>query len=406
MNSPIARQAHNHSIEDIAAHARTWLFDAAAHLWKAEPGTDVPLFPERISINGEKDVCPHRLFVQARHIFSYCELGRLGWIGPWREMVEANVDFLVERGRRADGFYVHCFDHKGGVLDARADLYDQAFLLLALAYAGRALQRPDLFSAAEDLGDALERHWRLPHGGYYEGEIAICPPYRQNPHMHLLECFIALHHASGMARWRRNAEDVAQLCARSFLHAETGALLEYFDVNLEPAPGEDGRAVEPGHCFEWAWLFETLARWDAPRATLISDGMTKFARRWGLDHAHGVAINEVLTDGSVRNGAARLWPQTERLKAALARYRRTGDEEERSEILAAYAGLAKYFDTPERGAWRDKLNTDGSWVEEPAPGSSMYHITCAITGLIETAETAARGRIRHDPIESRVMHHA
>ena len=60
-------------------------------------------------------------------------------------MVDANVGFLVERGRRADGFYVHRFDHKGGVLDARADLYDQAFMLLALAYAGRALQRSDLF---------------------------------------------------------------------------------------------------------------------------------------------------------------------------------------------------------------------------------------------------------------------
>ena len=147
--------------------------------------------------------------------------------------------------------------------------------------------------------------------------------------------------------------------------------------------------MEPGHCFEWAWLFETLARWDVPQATVISDGMTGFARRWGLDHARGVAINEVLTDGAVRNAAARLWPQTERLKAALARYRRTGDEEERSEVAAAYAGLAKYFDTPARGAWRDKLNPDGSWVDEPAPGSSMYHITCAVAELIETAGAGA-----------------
>ena len=66
-------------------------------------------------------------------------------------------------------------------------------------------------------------------------------------------------------------------------------------LDLEPAPGEEGRVVEPGHCFEWAWLFETLARWDFPQATAISDGMTRFARRWGLDHVRGVA-------------AARLWP--------------------------------------------------------------------------------------------------
>jgi len=379
------------SLETIAAHAEEWLFEAAAHLWRAELKGETPLFPERLSIHGEKDACPHRLFVQARHVFSYCELGRLGWKGPWREMVHANVDFLVERGRRADGFYIHRFDHKGEVFDPRADLYDQAFMLLALAYAGRALERPNLFAVADALGDALETNWRLPHGGYFEGEIAVCPPYRQNPHMHLLECFIALHEATAAPRWRREAEHIARLCARSFLHPESGALLEYFDVELQPLEGEDGRVVEPGHCFEWAWLFERLSDWDAPGASAVSDRMAAFARRHGLDPVHGVAINEVMTDGRVRNAAARLWPQTERLKAALARYRRTGAAEERAEASAAYAGLVKYLGTPRRGAWRDKLKPDGSWVEEPAPGSSMYHLTCALAELMDTAE-GRRGR--------------
>ena len=93
----------------------------------------------------------------------------------------------------------------------------------------------------------------------------------------------------------------------------------------------------------------------------------------------------------VRNAAARLWPQSERLKAALARYRRTGEEDERAEAAAAYAGLVKYFETPRRGAWRDKLKPDGSWVEEPAPGSSMYHITCALAELLDTAKGGRGG---------------
>jgi hypothetical protein len=164
---------------------------------------------------------------------------------------------------------------------------------------------------------------------------------------------------------RRGAEHIAALCARSFLHSATGALLEYFDADLKPAAGEEGRIVEPGHCFEWASLFEFLAQWDVPEALQISDGMTAFARRHGLDQPRGVAINEVMIDGAVRNAAARLWPQTERLQVALARYRRTGDEEERKEAAAAYAGLVKYFETPVRGAWRDKLKADGGFVEEP-----------------------------------------
>jgi mannose-6-phosphate isomerase len=305
-------------------------------------------------------------------------------------MVEANIYFLLARGRRADGLYIHRFDHRGVALDERADLYDQAFMLLALAFAGRALGRADLFAAAEALDDALDATWRLSHGGYHEGEIAVCPPYRQNPHMHLLESFIALYDATGNPRWRHNAEHISRLCMRSFLHSGTGVLLEHFDVALDPIEGEEGQVVEPGHCFEWAWLFERLSQWGVRGATDVSDRLVRFSRRYGLDAERGVAVNEVRIDGLIRNSSARLWPQTERLKAAIARYRRTGDPRERAEAAAAYAGLTQYFDTPARGAWRDKLMADGRWVEEPAPGSSMYHITGALIELIDAAEAESR----------------
>ncbi len=265
------------SLARLAEDARAWLVDHAAPRWRPSPGGAAPLFPERMSIEGVKDVCPHRLFVQARHAFSFCEIGRRGWSGPWREMVSANIDFLIARGRRADGFYVHAFDPAGGVCDVRADLYDQAFMLFAFAHAGRALGRPEWFEAAADLDQALQRSWRLPHGGYYEGEIAACPPYRQNPHMHLLEAFLALRAVSAAARWRRNAEEIAALAAGSFIDAKSGALLEYFDAELAPVAGEEGRIVEPGHCLEWAWLFETLAREGAPEAARVSDRLIEFA---------------------------------------------------------------------------------------------------------------------------------
>lgn len=368
---------------DIARLGREWLFEAAAPLWSASLSGRTVLFPERFLIEGEKTPCAHRLFVQARHIFSYCEMGRLGWSGPWREMVEASVDFLLDTGRRPDGFYIHTFDSEGVALDTRADLYDQAFMLLALAHAGHAMGREDLFVAAEALDNALDVGWRLPHGGYFEGEIAQCPPYRQNPHMHLLESFIALHLATGAPRWRRKAEHLFSLCQKSFIDPASGALIEYFDAALRPLREDEGRIVEPGHCFEWAWLLETLAQWGVADATKISEGLVGFARRYGIDSQRGVAISELTTDGAVRNADARLWPQTERLKAALARARHSGDIGERKEARDAFAGLVKYFDTPKRGVWRDKLRADGSWIEEPAPGSSLYHITCALAELCD-----------------------
>ena len=371
------------SLGEAARRARHWLFEAAAPLWIGPACAAAPLFPERLTASGRPDAAAHRLFVQARHVYAYCEIARMGWSGPWRDRVWEAIDFLIARGRRADGFYIHSFSHDGGVADPRADLYDQAFMLLAFAHAGRALGRPDLLQAAEALDEALQTRWRLRHGGYFEGEIAPCPPFRQNPHMHLLESFIALHAVTGEARWRRRAEAIVELAQRHFIDEESGALLEYFDQTLKPRAGEEGRIVEPGHCFEWAWLFETAAAWGSPRALALSEGLTRFARGFGLDPVRGVAINEVWLDGRARDAAARLWPQTERLKIAAARLRRTGADPERGEAQAALAGLNAYLSTSTPGAWRDKWRADGGWVDEPSPGSSLYHIACALSELID-----------------------
>jgi mannose-6-phosphate isomerase len=199
--------------------------------------------------------------------------------------------------------------------------------------------------------------------------------------MHLLEAFLALAEASGRARFREAALTIAELAKQKFIDSGSGALLEYFTDELEPAAGIEGTIAEPGHCFEWAWLFErlSLTGWDAGAS--ISDQLTKFARANGIDSVRNVAINEILVDGSVHDGKARLWPQTERLKAALSRYRRLGSDLEAAEAASAADGLAQYLIEVGPGLWRDKLREDGTWVDELAPGSSLYHISCAYSEL-------------------------
>lgn len=361
-----------------AAAARRWLFEAAAPTWSAAGfDRDRGLFAEHLSADGRPDRATRRLRVQARQIYSFCELGRLGWSGPWAEQAERGLGRLLAAGRRADGLFVHTFDADGEVEDERCDLYDHAFVLFALAHAGAALDRPDLFDTADALFCLWDARYRRPSGGFHEGEVAIQPPRRQNPHMHLFEAALALWEASGRERWLKLALELARLAEDRFLVGD--ALAEYFDEDWGPLA--DRRLAEPGHCFEWAWLFDRAA---AHRASGLeaSDRLCAFARRNGLDGVRGVAVNALTADGEVVDADARLWPQTERLKCAVARWGRSGDPAEAHEAVEAWRGLARYLDTPVPGVWRDRLKADGAWVEEPAPASSFYHIVCSLSVLM------------------------
>ena len=370
------------TLEDVSDEVRSWLLEEAAPLWSSRGRTRSGLFAERMTLAGEPDAQYFRTFVQARHIFSFVQIGQMGWTGPWRDLVAETVETLVRQAKRSDGFFVHRLDVDSNPLDERADLYDQAFVLFALGTAGGALGRSDWFDEAEALHNRLEAKWAHPLGGFREGEIADSRIRRQNPHMHLFEAFLALGEASGREKFHDAARSIATLASEKFIDPNTGALLEYFTEDLQPAEGVEGRIAEPGHCFEWAWLFERLAAAGWEEGTRVSDRLTDFARRTGIDARRNVAFNEVLTDGSPHDLTARLWPQTERLKAAVARFKRLGSDREAEEAVAAARGLRQYLEVDLPGLWRDKLREDGSWIEEMAPGSSLYHISCAYSELL------------------------
>ena len=75
---------------------------------------------------------------------------------------------------------------------------------------------------------------------------------------------------------------------------------------------------------------------------------------------------------------ARLWPQTERIKAA-------GFFDSEQGVADGVKGLGLYLDTLVKGLWFDRLQPDGSFVQEPAPASSFYHIAGAVAALVSTA---------------------
>jgi len=179
--------------------------------------------------------------------------------------------------------------------------------------------------------------------------------------------------------WKPLADEIAELALTKFIDPASGALREFFDAGWNPAPGIDGRIVEPGHQFEWAWL---LLRWGGARnarARAAALKLIDIGERHGV--RNGLATNSLLDDFSPHDAGARLWPQTERLKAASIAARLTGEARYFSMAAAAADTLMRYLDTPIPGLWRDRIETDGRVVDEPAPASSFYHLVAAVAEI-------------------------
>jgi mannose-6-phosphate isomerase len=99
-----------------------------------------------------------------------------------------------------------------------------------------------------------------------------------------------------------------------------------------------------------------------------------------------MAIDALLDDLTPLETSARLWPQTERLKASALAASLTGESRYWSSAAAAAKGLLRYFETPTAGLWHDRLSSEGSFHAGPAPASSFYHIVAAVVTLTEALE--------------------
>ena len=83
-----------------------------------------------------------------------------------------------------------------------------------------------------------------------------------------------------------------------------------------------------------------------------------------------VIVEQAVHREVVAHAGARLWPQTERLKAASIAARLTGEARYFSMAVAAADTLLRYLDTPIPGLWRDPIDATGKVVDEPAPAAA------------------------------------
>ena len=370
-----------------------WLRAAVLPLWYAN-GYDAAtgLWVEALRRDGTPADERPRARVQGRQAWVFSQGPRIGWPGPWQTAVKRGIAAAAIY-RLDDGLMRTLVERDGRPASDEVYLYDQTFQMLALADGREAVA--DAEKRALAMLDAIERRFRHDGPGFRE---AGSDPFQSNAHMHLFEAALAWVEAGGTSsRWRTVAEEVAALAAARFIDPDGGFLREFFDERWNPAPGERGDIVEPGHQFEWSWLLARWAgitgddRWRGLAVALFDNGLR------GVDPRRKVALDRMgaaLTpDGRTlraEGDRARLWPQTEWLKAALV-LRDTEESAAKRKDYERQAGRAwqaldRYLAPKGRGLWFDKLRGDGTFEIEPSPASSLYHIMAAAVQLTASAK--------------------
>ncbi len=362
-----------------AQHAKHWLFDQALPLWwQRGADHDAGGFFEKIGQDGYAVGRTSRVRVQARQTYVYARAGVLGWPGPWRAAMNHGLSFMLAHYPKPDGLFRSTLD----AADQSIDLYDQAFVLFALAHAYVAENRPpELLHIARTLLQQIERQLAVAEGGFRES-LPPQPLLKSNPLMHLLEALLAWVATGADGNFRAAALALCEFAQTRLIDSANGALGEMFDTSWRPPAAPDGQVYEPGHQFEWAYLLlqaQELLDVDTTGAALALEA---FGRKFGIDPTRQVAVFSINESGDMLDRRARLWAQTERLRTSLL-FARAGYGNAAVSLLAAASSLSvisAFLSTPVGGLWHEWQTEAGEFETSPAPASSLYHL---MTGLGE-----------------------
>lgn len=333
-------------------------------------------FLESLSLDGSPvSGDSRRLRTQARQVYVFARAHLAGWCDGYELAVDGYA-LMEQRAKAPDGRdgWVHRLTDSGEVENPTRDLYDHAFVLLALAWLYRLTRDPRYRRDADALFTFLDRTFASPHGGYEESRGGAPLPRRQNPHMHLFECMLSWHEVTGDDHYLDRAMAVLGLLETRFVDPVSGFLREFFDAEWRTDFARYGDVVEPGHELEWVCLLDAFRRVGRAVPAGLSDRLYRHANEFGLNADIGFMMSAVTSSGVPIHAGTRTWVQTEWLRATLARVRANEAGALADAENAACQLLKWHLDPAISGGWIDSLDEFGLRSADRIPASTLYHL--------------------------------
>jgi N-acylglucosamine 2-epimerase/mannose-6-phosphate isomerase len=204
--------------------------------------------------------------------------------------------------------------------------------------------------------------------------------------MHLTEACLAAFEATGEQRFADHALALVKLFQTKFFDAASGTLAEYFNEDWSRAAGDSGRITEPGHQMEWAWILNSARKLLGVDTAAAIRAAIQFAEKHGVDDRTAVTYNAVRDDGTPIDRGSRTWPNTERLKAAVALYELDGVDPAPVIDPTVELLLQRYLSHNPPGTWIDAFDGDGKPTTKNVPASTLYHVFLAFAEVLRISD--------------------
>ncbi|MBI2771708.1 MAG: AGE family epimerase/isomerase [Burkholderiales bacterium] len=375
---------------------RGWLVDHVCRFWADRVVDAKGGFFESLDAQGAAVKSPRRtLLAQGRLTYVFSHAAVLDASGRMRAVADHGFQELCrwEHASRTVGGWARARLAEGGVDDPTRDTYDQTFVILACAWYYAATKNPAALEMAERAYTFLSSHVADDvHGGFFEEFPNVeALPRRQNPHMHLLEACLAMRNATGGASWLGRSDELVGLFGRHLFDHASGSVAEFFCADWTPAPGAPGLLREPGHQFEWVWLLAEYRRLGGRREVgAWIDRLFAFGQAYGLDtQGPRVVLDGVSPQGQIVADTKLFWPQTEYIKACVARAQ-AGDAHAGDEAGAHFRRLQEHFFHADGANWCNQLCRDGTFLSGATPARVLYHLFLAVAELARCGDSPAR----------------
>ena len=379
-------ETHAKALGALADTLSRWMADSSWPLWSGPGRHPSSRFHEVLHFDGAPRQAPStRVRTQARQVFSFALAGELEWNGG-AEIVRESLPLLLSSGLGPDGVAGRRIDiGSGELLDDTADLYDTAFCLLAIAQSRGIVGADETNSSADKLLASIDAVLKYEDGQGYRETLPVGDARLQNPHMHFFESLLLLYDKTGRNDIWERAEKLYEYVAGTFFD-ETAAVVR------ESTTDDQGTAgYEPGHSMEWVWLI-------GYRARLGQQALSEFAyqlydRACAAHREHGWTCLHLDDDNRPIDGSARLWSQTETLKAHLC-IAELGDGAAaevalQSAVQTAQDILDFWLRSDVQGGWLDHFDSERNLLSDVMPASTGYHLYLSIAELMRVAALLA-----------------